>query len=290
CWNVAVQETNHQTTAQFNGTLFSQASGQDAIIHHVLNSNNLNPIVLNQTMRSQSTVRWTDQPGHAYWSEPLTNTVAFSATPVFDCTKGALQKITLTGNVTSSTQIGCVPGQSVGIEITQDATGGRTFVPPAGSVNFPAVASSANAQTLFLGTFDGTNLIGPVAGGGGGGGTPCTTTALSGQYNAAGSFGCISNFTWTAATGAHNFSQLANGNDLHRFSRFTDTSPSGFIQRLRNAANNADLYTLDVLGNTVANTGTFTDTTVAGGIGLSQGPTSTTAKCPALGPNCILHQ
>src|SRR5205807_6887229 len=200
CWNVAVQETNHQTTAQFNGTLFSQASGQDAIIHHVLNSNNLNPIVLNQTMRSQSTVRWTDQPGHAYWSEPLTNTVAFSATPVFDCTKGALQKITLTGNVTSSTQIGCVPGQSVGIEITQDATGGRTFVPPAGSVNFPAVASSANAQTLFLGTFDGTNLIGPVAGGGGGGGTPCTTTALSGQYNAAGSFGCISNFTWTAAT------------------------------------------------------------------------------------------
>ena len=33
------------------------------------------------------------------------------------------------------------------------------------------------------------------ASGGGGGGTPCTTTALSIQYNAAGSFGCVSKVT-----------------------------------------------------------------------------------------------
>ncbi len=36
--------------------------------------------------------------------------------------------------------------------------------------------------------------------GGGGGGTPCTTTALSLQYNAAGSFGCISSFTSNGTT------------------------------------------------------------------------------------------
>jgi hypothetical protein len=39
-----------------------------------------------------------------------------------------------------------------------------------------------------------------VTGGGGGGGTPCTTTALSLQYNNAGAFGCVAQFTYSGST------------------------------------------------------------------------------------------
>jgi hypothetical protein len=37
--------------------------------------------------------------------------------------------------------------------------------------------------------------------GGGGGGTPCVTTALSWQYNNAGNFGCMAQFTYSGSTG-----------------------------------------------------------------------------------------
>jgi hypothetical protein len=83
----------------------------------------------------------------------------------------------------------------------------------------------------------------------GGTGNPCITTALSFQYNAAGSFGCISNLTWTSATGVHNLSQLANTNDTIVFARATDTTPSGYYFRGYNNAKNTVLSSLDVNGN-----------------------------------------
>lgn len=56
--------------------------------------------------------------------------VAFGATPIFDASTGNVFEITLTGNVTSSTIPNILPGQSITMIIHQDATGGRTFVPP----------------------------------------------------------------------------------------------------------------------------------------------------------------
>lgn len=84
---------------------------------------------------------------------------------------------------------------------------------------------------------------------GGGGGTPCTTTALSFQYNNAGAFGCVSNLTWTAATGVLNLNQFANTNETVYGKRFTDSSPTGNFIHFQNAAANTDIYKFDVNGN-----------------------------------------
>jgi hypothetical protein len=80
--------------------------------------------------------------------------VTFSATPVFDCSKGQKFEITLTGNVTSSTITNVLPGMSLVFTIKQDATGGRTFVPPA-SVPLDTIdptANAANVQTFEVST------------------------------------------------------------------------------------------------------------------------------------------
>lgn len=61
--------------------------------------------------------------------------VAFSATPVFDCSLAnpvlAVFLITLTGNVTSSTLTNLQKGQKVVFIIVQDSFGAHTFVWPA---------------------------------------------------------------------------------------------------------------------------------------------------------------
>lgn len=84
------------------------------------------------------------------------NTVTFSATPSFDCLLGSVQKITLTGNVTSSSVANCQPGMGVAYEICQDATGGRTFVPPAGLQQWSAIQSTLSVCTVQQYTFDTT--------------------------------------------------------------------------------------------------------------------------------------
>lgn len=61
--------------------------------------------------------------------------VTFSATPTFTATLGTKFKITLTGNVTSSTLAGAVADQILIFEITQDGVGGHTFVWPANVLN-----------------------------------------------------------------------------------------------------------------------------------------------------------
>lgn len=75
-------------------------------------------------------------------------TVPFSSTPVFNAAQGSVFKITLTGNVTSSTLINAIASQLIVFDIVQDGTGGRTFVWPTNVVNAAAVNSAANGKTV----------------------------------------------------------------------------------------------------------------------------------------------
>lgn len=96
-------------------------------------------------------------------------TVAFSATPSFDASTAASFKLTLTGNVTSSTLTNAVAGEPISFEICQDATGGRTFVPPANVLNMGTIVSTANACSTQEFWFDGSNAVssGPMQSSGG---------------------------------------------------------------------------------------------------------------------------
>lgn len=85
------------------------------------------------------------------------NTVSFSATPTFDAKLGNTQKITLTGNVTSSTLSNATAGEQINFIICQDGNGNRTFVWPSnvkGWMTIGPTASKCSAQNFI---FDGTN-------------------------------------------------------------------------------------------------------------------------------------
>jgi len=93
--------------------------------------------------------------------------VAFSATPAFPAAAQIqLFQITLTGNVTSSTLTlaGLTSPAFVIFEITQDATGGRTFAWPANVLAGAVVNPGANETTSQLFYYDGTNVIALGAG------------------------------------------------------------------------------------------------------------------------------
>jgi hypothetical protein len=84
------------------------------------------------------------------------NIVTFSATPTFDASLGNTQKITLTGNVTSSTLSNATDGQQIDFLICQDGTGSRTFVWPTdvlGGMTIGSTLSKCSAQSF---RYDGT--------------------------------------------------------------------------------------------------------------------------------------
>jgi hypothetical protein len=88
----------------------------------------------------------------------IVNTVTYSATPTFNCSLGNIQKITLTGNVTSSTASSLVAGQQIIFCIIQDSTP-RTFVWPTnvyGGMTLDDTSGSTNTQTFIC--LDGTTL------------------------------------------------------------------------------------------------------------------------------------
>ena len=94
----------------------------------------------------------------------LVNTVTFSATPTFNASLGNTQKITLTGNVTSSTLSNATTGETINFVICQDGTGSRTFVWPTnvkGGMTIGATLSKCSAQNFI---FDGTNAYALSAG------------------------------------------------------------------------------------------------------------------------------
>ena len=91
------------------------------------------------------------------------NSLAFSATPTFDAELGNTQKITLTGNVTSSSLSNATAGEKLDFEICQDGAGSHTFVWPTnvkGGMTIGSTASKCSAQSFI---FDGTNAyaLGP---------------------------------------------------------------------------------------------------------------------------------
>lgn len=79
-------------------------------------------------------------------------TVAYSTTPVFDIANGNVQRITMTGNVTSSTFVlnggGSIPDATMFyLQIIQDGTGNRTFALPASVRNASWLPLSGPANT-----------------------------------------------------------------------------------------------------------------------------------------------
>jgi len=87
------------------------------------------------------------------------NVVTFSSTPTFDASLGNTQKITLSGNVTSSTLSNATAGQTINFLICQDATGSRTFVWPTNFLNAPSINSGPNQCKGASFVFDGTNGV-----------------------------------------------------------------------------------------------------------------------------------
>lgn len=103
-----------------------------------------------------------------------TPSVTYSATPTFTCNANTSTtfRITLTGNVTSSTLASPATGQLMTFRICQDGTGGHTFVWPTSVLNagtIDATASACSTQTfVWDGTFAqalGTMLVTGPAGG-----------------------------------------------------------------------------------------------------------------------------
>lgn len=86
-------------------------------------------------------------------------TVTFSATPTFNADNGNLFKLTLTGNVTSSTLSNAVIGQPLAFEVCQDGTGSRTFVPPTNVSGWVTISSTASTCTMEFFMFDGINAM-----------------------------------------------------------------------------------------------------------------------------------
>lgn len=92
--------------------------------------------------------------------------VAFSATPVFNAQSGQQFKMTLTGNVTSSTFANGASGPGVVVfRLVQDGVGGRTFVWPANVRNAGIVSGAPNARSIqaFAVDTDGSlDSLGPM--------------------------------------------------------------------------------------------------------------------------------
>jgi hypothetical protein len=92
------------------------------------------------------------------------STLAFSATPVFDASAANTFKITLTGNITSSTLVNVGAGQPLDFIICQDATGSRTMSWPAnvkGAMTIGSTASRCSAQSFV---YDGANAYATSSG------------------------------------------------------------------------------------------------------------------------------
>ncbi|MFB3921610.1 MAG: hypothetical protein ACE145_07800 [Terriglobia bacterium] len=92
------------------------------------------------------------------------NAVTFSATPTFDAALGNTQKITLEGNVTSSTLSNAAAGEALYFIICQNGSGNHTFAWPPnmrGGMTIGSTASKCSAQSFI---FDGTTAYALSAG------------------------------------------------------------------------------------------------------------------------------
>jgi hypothetical protein len=163
------------------------------------------------------------------------------------------------------------------------------------SGNSGRVGQTTGALTnLHLASFDAN---GNIVDSGVTGTPPCTTTALSLRFNNAGAFGCMANFTFTAATGVLTHNQLANGNELLFGKRFTDTRPTGNFIHYQTQAG-TDIFKLDVNGNLSTLGGISTGSTpsactpgTAGSICLAEGTDAANASGAAvIDANSTTHE
>jgi hypothetical protein len=90
--------------------------------------------------------------------------VSYSATPSFDAGTASTFKITLSGNVTSSTLSNVVAGQALNFVICQDATGGRTFAWPSNVKGGVAVGQGAGKCSAQSFVYDGSNAYATASG------------------------------------------------------------------------------------------------------------------------------
>jgi hypothetical protein len=93
-------------------------------------------------------------------------TVTYSATPTFTVTASStpqIFKITLTGNVTSSTLAtsSATAGQQIGLQIVQ-GSGPYTFAYPSNFIGATPISTANGVLTTCIGVFDGTNVTNPV--------------------------------------------------------------------------------------------------------------------------------
>ena len=123
-------------------------------------TNNYGLYVDTQTAGSSNYSIYTAGTAPAQFGGPVIsglNVVTFSSTPTFDAKLGNTQKITLTGNVSSSTLSNATAGEQVNFVICQDGNGSRTFAWPSnvkGGMAIGSTASKCSAQNFL---FDGTN-------------------------------------------------------------------------------------------------------------------------------------
>jgi len=89
-------------------------------------------------------------------SGAVVNTVAFSLTPVLDGSKGDIQSMLLTGDVSSSSLVNVQAGQMMRFRIVQDAAGQHRFAWPANTVGAPAVNPGPRAETDWTCLYDGS--------------------------------------------------------------------------------------------------------------------------------------
>jgi len=83
----------------------------------------------------------------------------FSATPVFDASTGTSFKITLTGDVTSSSVTNPTAGERIAFIVTQDATGSRLFTWPTNFKGASAIAPDASFTTVQEFIYDGVSAL-----------------------------------------------------------------------------------------------------------------------------------
>lgn len=161
------------------------------------------------------------------------NVVPFSANPVFDASLAWSQKITLTGNVTSSSFVNLAAGQTMTVMVCQDSTGGRTFTWPTSALGTPSISTTANTCTTQAFLYDGLNANATGGSSGTGsnpscGGNPCllpsgvVQSGLVGEYrfldgsgtSLSDSSGVSGAGTLCAAGAAPTWTTAANGGGL----------------------------------------------------------------------------
>jgi len=146
----------------------------------------------------------------------------------------------------------------------------------------------AGANITLTENNDGANETLTIAStGGGGGGTPCTTTALSIQYNAAGSFGCVSGVTSNGSTLTAkdaNLEIVDDGDTTKKLAVQASTITTG-TTRTVTALNSSGIWALTNAALTTANWVPYTNSSgvFLGSNGLQYDPTAFTLQVGANG-------